>query len=141
MLVILLKVLLLVIKSLHILRVLPVFLGRSNHVFFELRRKPLNLFYICVVIQVIVVIRNMVPFVKNVMLLFLRILVIHDLLAGNLFSWEHLLIQPRKFLIIGLNHESVCRSRWLQGGTRRVQTVSTLYRSVIAVVENTHLII
>ena len=114
-----LEILLLVIKSLHILRVLSVFIWWCNHVFFNLRRKSLNLFYIYVVIRVIIVVPKVIPFVKHVVLILLRILISHYLLVRYL-TRQHLLVHTHKFLIIGLNHKSFSWCCRLESRTRGV---------------------
>ena len=103
--VILLEILLLVIKSLHVLRVLPIFLWGCDDVLFKLRRESLNLFYIYVVVRIIIVVPEIIPFVKYVVLVLLRILVAHYLLVRYL-TRQHFLVHTHKFLIIGLDHKS-----------------------------------
>lgn len=85
-----LEELLLLIKSLHVLRHLCVFLRGFDLVLFELRRKlSLNLLYIIIVVGVVVVI-EVTPLIEDVELLLLWICIFHDLLFVNLI-WHHLL--------------------------------------------------
>ena len=136
-LVIRLQILLLVIESLHVLRNFSVLLGRSNYIFFELRRKSLNLLYIYVVVRIVVVVSNLVPLVEYVVLLFLWILVAQNLPVSNL-TWQNFLVS--KLLVIGLNDESISWRLGLESWTRGIQAIAAMNRAVVIVIEYTHLV-